>query len=71
MRVKITQRQGYGDREGVMHPCGEEMDVSDDLAIKLISNHLAVPVREVKVEKTVVEPPEKTAAVRKPPKAVK
>ena len=63
MKVR-TVIEHYRDRYGVEHKLGDEFELPDHVAIKLFNNGIAVPVREKAVETAVVEPPEKTAAVR-------
>lgn len=63
MRVRIVAPASYHDRHGKTYHLGCEYDVSDDLAVKLLNHHIAVPVRHVEHE-TVVAPPLETTAKR-------
>ncbi len=74
MKVRITKRDGYGDRWGVMHACGEVVDFPEGTALSIIEHNIAVPVREeetkrptARPERTVRKPAERT--VRHGPKS--
>jgi hypothetical protein len=60
MRIRITSRDGYGDRFGVMHKYDEEWDAPDAIAVKVLRMGIAVPVREAPVERAVKAAPEHT-----------
>jgi hypothetical protein len=73
MKLLIIAAQGYGNpRRGIEHvPPGSTVEVGNDLAVRLIESHIAVPAPAPKREAHVVAPPENTAkSVSKPkPKA--
>lgn len=50
MKIKMTQSQ-YGI--GVSRNAGDEIDVPEDEAKRMIASGLAIPVRSAKVEKAV------------------
>lgn len=60
MRIRITNKDGYGDRFGVMHEVGSEWDAPDAIAVKVLRLGIAAPVRESPVERAVKSPPETT-----------
>ena len=61
MRVRITARNGYGDRYGEFHRSGDEVEYIDRLAVKLIGLGVAEAVREPVIETAAVEPTKNTA----------
>jgi hypothetical protein len=75
VKVRIIQKRGYGDRYQVFHEFGEVVDYPDDLAQKLITYRIAIPLNEKPQRKTAVttgaffEPPENTATRTTKPKA--
>jgi hypothetical protein len=73
MRVRIVQKHGYIDRHGLAFEYGDVADLSDDLAVKLLNHHIAVPAPDPEPEVAVAAPPENVAKrVSKPkPKASK
>ena len=44
MKVRIIQKRGYGDRNGVFHEFGDVVDFPDDLALKLVGYKIAIPL---------------------------
>ena len=62
MRVRITAKMGYSNpRRGIELQCGAVADLTDDLAVRLLNNRIAVPAPAPKVEAPVVAPPENAA----------
>lgn len=61
MRVRITARNGYGDRYGRRHSLGTVVEYKDDLALKLIRLGVAVAVSEQPVETAELAAPENAA----------
>jgi hypothetical protein len=66
MKVRIIQRPGYGDRNGVFHKHGDVVDFPDVLAIKLIRHQIAVPAPEKTKETAILEAEEMAADVKRP-----
>ena len=67
MRVLITAKNGYSNpRRSIELPCGAVAEVSDDLAVRLLNNHLAVlaPAARQKPVETVAKAPAQNAAKR-------
>ena len=58
MKIKITSKQGYGDRFGEFHEFNDVADLPDLIAVKLLAAGIATAVREMPVERAVVEPKE-------------
>lgn len=63
MKVRIIKRDGYGDRYGRMHKFGDVVEFSDQIAVKLLTNRIAEPVRDKEKERAVKKPRERTGAV--------
>ena len=61
MNVKIVKKNGYVDRNGVMHDEGSIVDFPDALALKLIKHGFVVPAREAAKERAVRVPKEKAS----------
>lgn len=61
MRVRIVQKHGYITRDGHEFPFGTEAELGDDLAVKLLNHHIAVPAPIQKRESAVVAPRQNTA----------
>ena len=63
MRVRITQRTGYGARDGRVFGLGDVADLDDALAVKLITNRIAEPA-PAPVVRTAEAAPEANTAKR-------
>jgi len=62
MRVRDTTKLGVHDRYGVDHATGEEFEIRDDIALKLVRLGRVVSAPEPVIETTEAPaPPENTA----------
>ena len=66
MKVKIIKRDGYGDRNGILHKCDAIVDFPDALAQKLIVHRIAVLASQKAKEPAMLEATENVATVRRP-----
>lgn len=63
MRLRIIRSDGWYDvRNGVKHPPGDIIELTDERAVKFIKNQIAVPVPEPpKIETAEAAPPQNAA----------
>ena len=69
MRIRIILRDGYGDRFGNFHECGDIVELPDPIAVKLLKRGMAVAApAPVVVETAEVAPPRNVARRTSKPK---
>jgi hypothetical protein len=64
VRVRIILRDGYGDRFGNFHKCGDVVDLPDIIAAKLLKRGMAVAAPPEPVIETAEVAPPRNAARR-------